>query len=164
MFLPGESFFSAALEADPSLIEGGVNQRVILATPTTLIALLKAVSYGWRQERLAQDAEKIGNLGKELYERICTLGAHFTGVGSSLRSAVEKYNEAVGALETRVLVSARRFKEMPIAASDKEIKSAETIETIPRQIQAPDIGIQDSTPVTVDYHSVNNGTASGSAE
>ena len=139
MFLPGESFYSAALEADPSLIEVGVNQRVILATPTTLIALLKAVAYGWRQERLGEEVERIGNLGKELYERVRTLGSHFLGVGSSLQKAVEKYNEAVGTLESRVLVSARRFKEMPITATDKEIELSRQIETIPRQLQSSDL-------------------------
>ena len=139
MFLPGESFFSAALTADPLLIEAGANQRVILATPTTLIALLKAVSYGWRQERLAADAEKIGSLGKELYERLAGLAEHFVGIGASLRAAVEKYNSAVGTLESRVLVSARKFKELPIAASDKEIKMPIQLDTIPRELQAPEL-------------------------
>jgi DNA recombination protein RmuC len=139
MFLPGESFFSAALTADPLLIEVGANQRVILATPTTLIALLKAVSYGWRQERLAADAEKIGGLGKELYERLAGLAEHFVGVGASLRAAVEKYNSAVGTLESRVLVSARKFKELPIAASDKDIKIPIQLDTIPREFQAPEL-------------------------
>jgi len=139
MFLPGESFYSAALQADPALIEVGATQRVILATPTILIALLRAVSHGWRQDKLAEDVEKIGFLGKELYERICTLGTHFVGLGSSLRSAVEKYNETVGTLETRVLVSARRFKDMAITATDKEVKAASQIETIPRQLETPEL-------------------------
>jgi DNA recombination protein RmuC len=147
MFLPGESFYSAALEADPSLIETGAGQRVILATPTTLIALLKAVSYGWRQERLAEDADKIGRLGKELYERVCTMGTHFLNVGASLGKAVEKYNEAVGALESRVLVSARRFKDMPIQASDKEIESNRPIEVSPRQLQVPEFNNQAELPM-----------------
>jgi DNA recombination protein RmuC len=139
MFLPGESFYSAALEADPGLIEGNASQRVILATPTTLIALLKAVSYGWRQERLAEDVEKIGSLGKELYERISVLGTHFAGVGSSLRAAVEKYNDAAGTLESRVLVSARRFKELPITPTDKEIVFPNQIDTVSRQLQSPEL-------------------------
>jgi DNA recombination protein RmuC len=138
MFLPGESFFSAALAGDPLLIEAGANQRVILATPTTLIALLKAVAYGWRQERLAEDAERIGSLGKELYERMAGLADHFVGIGGALRTAVDKYNSAVGALESRVLVSARRFKDLPITASDKEIKPALPVDTIPRELQAPE--------------------------
>lgn len=147
MFLPGESFYSAALEADPSLIEIGVNQRVILATPTTLIALLRAIAYGWQQKRLGDEVERIGNLGKELYERVRTLGGHFVGLGASLGKAVAKYNEAIGTLESRVLVSARRLKDMPITATDKEIEAMEQIETIPRQLQSPDFNGQGEQPI-----------------
>jgi DNA recombination protein RmuC len=139
MFLPGESFYRAALDGDATLIESGTSQRVIIATPVTLITLLKTVASGWRQEKLAEDAEKIGHLGKELYERLGTLSEHFAAIGSSLGSAVEKYNSALATLESRVLVSARRFKEMPITATDKEIKQASQIESVPRQIQAPEL-------------------------
>jgi DNA recombination protein RmuC len=138
MFLPGESFFSAALQQDPSLIEDGVNQRVIIATPVTLITLLRAVEFGWRQKRLDENAKQIGNLGKELYERICKMGDHFAHLGSKLRGAVDSYNDAVGSLEARVLVSARRFEELGVAGATKEIETVESIEVVPRKMQAPE--------------------------
>lgn len=118
LFLPAESFFSAAVEQDRTLIEDGMQKRVVLATPTTLIALLLAVAYGWRQERIAQSAQAVSDLGKELHSRLNSFIEHFQGIGSALVRAVENYNKAAGSLESRVLTSARKFKELGAAAGE----------------------------------------------
>jgi DNA recombination protein RmuC len=137
LFLPGENFYSAALEQEPALIEKLTPEnRVVLATPTTLIALLHAFAYGWRQEALAENAQAISALGRELHERLATMTEHFGKVGGSLASAVENYNKTLNSLDTRVLVSARKFEELKATHSDKELKSPAPIEVIPRALPA----------------------------
>ncbi len=133
LFLPGETFFSAALQADPELIEAGVEQRVILATPTTLIALMKAVAYGWQHERLARSAQEISALGRSLHDRMRTLVQHLADVRKSLDRAVASFNRAVGSFEGRVLPAARRFRELG-AASGAEIPSLAPVDRATRDL------------------------------
>jgi DNA recombination protein RmuC len=140
LFLPGETFYSAALEQDPKLIEDGVGEKVIIATPSTLIALLKAVSYGWRQEQMAANASEVSKLGKELYDRISTFTSHFGDIGRSLDRALEFYNKGVGSLEARVLVTARKFKERGAIAGD-EIEVVEPIDKVTRPLTLDEGGL-----------------------
>jgi DNA recombination protein RmuC len=139
MFLPGEMFFSAALQQDPALIEFGVNEKVLVATPTTLIALLRAAAYGWRQESLTANAEQVAQLGKELFTRIGVLARHWSEVGERLGKAVDAYNRSVVTLESRVLVSARRFRDLQAAAPDGQIDAQAPIELTPRALQAEEL-------------------------
>ncbi len=132
LFLPGEPFFSAALEQDPSLIEQGVAQRVILATPTTLISLLRAVSYGWRQEQLAENAQRISEMARELADRFATMVEHLRRVGASLRSSVGAFNDAVGSFEGRVMPWARRFRELGVVGK-KELGELDKIDLVARE-------------------------------
>ncbi|MEI6242441.1 MAG: DNA recombination protein RmuC [Chlamydiota bacterium] len=133
LFLPAESFFSAAMQEDPLLIEVGASANVILATPTTLIAILRAISYGWKQESMSKNAKEIAKIGKELYERVEGVKEHWVRVGKSLSAAVESYNHATTTLETRVLVSLRKLNEYGIAFDPKTMESLEEIMKIPRQ-------------------------------
>lgn len=140
LFLPGEGFFSAALDHDPTLIEFGVDKDVIIATPTTLIALLRAVAYGWRQEKLAQNAKEISDLGKELYKRLSTMGGHLSRVGKQLHAATASFNETVASLESRVLVTARKFDGLAVSSTNTPpIDELQQIDQIPRELQAPEL-------------------------
>ena len=141
LFVPGESFLSAALEAEPSLLEYAADRQVVLATPTTLIALLRTVAYAWTQQTLADKAREIHDLGRDLYDRLSTMGSHLDRLGRSLTGAVSAYNRAVGSLENRVLVSARRFTELGVAGSGldtpgpvvdvpRPLTTAELLETV----------------------------------
>ncbi|MEO6785225.1 MAG: DNA recombination protein RmuC, partial [Chthoniobacteraceae bacterium] len=139
LFLPAETFFGAAVEYDPELIEFSAEKNVMLTTPMTLIALLRAVHYGWRQEKLAENAKEISDLGSELYERLAKLGEHFAKVGKNLGGAVDAYNEATRSLETRVFVTARKFKDLHATSGGKEIEEAKSLEQAPRSLQAPEL-------------------------
>ncbi len=139
MFLPGEMFFSAALEQDPALIEFGVERKVIPASPTTLIALLRAVAYGWQQEAMEENARQISELGRNLYESVRSLAKHVSDLGSRLHSSLEAYNKAVGSLEGNVLVKARRFKELQVAPNAEDIDRLEPIDRVPRVLQAAEL-------------------------
>jgi DNA recombination protein RmuC len=135
MFLPGDHFYSAALQEDPALLEYGVEQKVLIATPVNLIGLLRAIAYGWRQEAIAANAKEISELGAELYKRIADLGGHWVDIGRNLARTVDAFNSAVGSLESRVLVSARRFRELGAAASTADIAVVDPVEKAPRTLK-----------------------------
>ncbi|WP_168464231.1 DNA recombination protein RmuC [Wolbachia endosymbiont of Ctenocephalides felis wCfeT] len=136
LFLTGEGVFSAALEHEPALIEIGVEKKIIIATPITLIALLRAIAYGWKQEVIAESAKKISELGHILYERVCTMGENFDNLRKSLKSAVENYNKTAGSLEARVFPAAREFNKLGIHTKNKELTTAKELESLPRNLHS----------------------------
>lgn len=145
LFLPGETFFSAALEQDPELVDFGVSEKVILATPTTLIALLKAVAFGWRQEKIALEAQEISELGRDLHDRIATWAGHLGGMGTGLGRAVDSYNKAVGSLERMVLPQARRFKELHLNTGNT-INPLDSVDKTPREPASLETSATTDTP------------------
>jgi len=147
LFLPGEAFFSAALEHDPKLIEVGVEQRVMIATPTTLITLLRTVFHGWRQERLAENARAISDLGAELYKRVADMAGHLTKLGKNLGMAAKSYNDAIGTLETRVLVTTRKFRDLGAAGAAADVEPLAPIETATRALQATELCADDDSVI-----------------
>jgi DNA recombination protein RmuC len=147
MFVPGEPLLTSALQSDPSLLEFSMNRGVMLASPLTLIALLRAIAYGWQQETVAKNAQEISDLGRSLYDRIAKLAEHFENVGRSLAKSVEAYNSAVGTLESRVLVTARRLKDKGVTAAE-EFAELETVDHTPRPLGAPElVGLFDEQTV-----------------
>ncbi|MDT4986284.1 MAG: recombination protein RmuC [Micromonosporaceae bacterium] len=137
LFLPADPFLDVALQRDPTLLEHAFSHNVVLATPATLIALLRTIAYAWRQESLARNATAVHTLGRELYTRLSTMGDHLARVGSSLGGAVTAYNKAVGSLESRVLVTARRLGDLGV--SDEALAAPEQLEMAPRQLQSPEL-------------------------
>jgi len=136
MFIPGEAFYSAALEADPTLLDSAFDQNVIIASPASLMALLKAASYGWRQETIAEKAREVSELGKELHARLATMADHLNRLGKGLATATDGYNAAIASFESRVLVSARKFKELGATSQEAEIIELRAIEGGTRRLQS----------------------------
>jgi DNA recombination protein RmuC len=139
LFLPGEVFYLAALEHDPTLIETGVHERVLVAAPTSLIALLRTAAYGWREEQLAENARAISELGRDLYKRLADMAKHVQDLGKAIEKVVKSYNSAVGSLEMRVLPGARRFKELGADVAGVTVAEPEPIETTARSLQAQEL-------------------------
>jgi DNA recombination protein RmuC len=137
LFIPGEAFLSPAVEIDSSLIEDGIEKRIIIATPTTFIALLRAIAYGWRQEQMTKNAQQIGLLGKELHERISTMAKYFGELGSAIEKSIMSYNRVIGSMESRVLPSIRKFRELGVTGAE-EIPVLEQIDQKPRNLSLLD--------------------------
>ena len=144
MFIPGEAFFAAAIERDPGLFETAVRQRVLICTPTTFVALVKAIAYGWQQEKLAESALEIAERGRDLYDRIKVFGGHMGDLGRSLRQAVDRYNQGIGSLEGRLLPAARRFETLGVVPAGSSIPALEPVELEAREVQAEELTISQS--------------------
>ena len=138
MFIPGENFYAAAIERDPALFEDAIASKVLIVTPTTLIALAKAIAIGWRQEKIADNARRVGELGRELYRRLATMGGHVAGVGAALDSAVKRYNDLVGSLESRVMPQARKFNELEVDGTRDPLAELKPVETQTRTLRGTD--------------------------
>jgi DNA recombination protein RmuC len=136
MFIPGENFYAAAIERDPQLFEDAIENKVLIVTPTTLIALAKAIAVGWRQEKIAENAQHIGELGRELYRRLATMGGHVAGVGAGLDNAVKRYNDLVGSFESRILTQARKFSELELDGTQEPLAELRQVETQIRPLRA----------------------------
>jgi len=139
MFVPGDAFLSAALDHEPNLLTDAMASRVVIVTPTTLFALCKAVAYGWRAEEQTRNAEDVAKLGKELYKRLSVMGGHAAAVGRALDTAVGKYNQFVGSLESQVMVSARRFEDLHVDHEGKDIAELAPVEQAPRTLSRPEL-------------------------
>jgi DNA recombination protein RmuC len=139
LFVPGDAFLSAALDHEPNLLTDAMSSRVVIVTPTTLFALCKAVAYGWRAEEQAKNAEDVARLGKELYKRLSVMGGHAAAVGRALDTAVGKYNQFVGSLESQVMVSARRFEDLHVDHEGKDLPELAPVEQSPRALSRPEL-------------------------
>jgi DNA recombination protein RmuC len=136
MFVPGDNFFAAAIERDPALFEDAIKQRVLITTPTTLIALAKAIAFGWRQEKVAENARRIAELGRDLYGRLRTMGGHVVDVRNGLEKTVESYNKFLGSLEDRIMPQARKFIDLEVEGTQQPLPELTPIETVVRQVRA----------------------------
>lgn len=164
LFVPGETFYSAAFEHDPSLLEYSFENRVLIASPTTLIALLRTIAYGWRQEALADNARKVSDLGAELYRRLANMANHLGSLGNSLQSAVKHYNSAVGSIESRVLVTARKFRDLEAASGREDIRTLAPVELAVRELSAEELrpdepDVAAALPEPADLHQIEESDA-----
>ena len=150
MFVPGEAFYDAAADVDPDLVDYAVTRRVLIATPTTLIALLKAIAFGWQQEKLAENAQAVKDHAHEFYKRIRVFGEHMNSLGKSLRQAVDRYNRGVGSLEARVLPAARRFEQLGAAPGGERIPDLSPVDLNPRGLQARELVASGDRPESAD--------------